>query len=211
MEKPLSLTILYTANLRGDSAILPRLFTLLERLKASAAGTSLIFDLGRACDASVWHCRETGGRSMLILLDGMGYHAANVAGALDERNREKLAAQVTMALIDETHTGQFRVPAHDEPLIVGVRPDEKEQRFQINLTPAARSEIVDNALRLQDIRGGQIGAVEIELATTPRITRFDIRDLPGDTPPNPTIAGAVEFVEAEARLFQRKRMRDRTP
>ena len=33
MEKPLSLSLLYTANLRGDIALLPQLFTFLQRLK----------------------------------------------------------------------------------------------------------------------------------------------------------------------------------
>lgn len=211
MEKPLSLTILYTSNLRGDIALLPRLFTLLGRLKAPSVGATLVFDLGRACDETAWHCRETGGRSMLILLDGMGYHAANVDGELDDADREKLGAQVTMTLIDETHSGQFRLPARDDPLIVAAHPDAREQRFQIVLAPNERTKIEHNALRLQDISGGQIGAVRVTLAPAPHIAAVDIHDLPGDTPPNPTIAGAVEFVEAEARLFQRKRMRDRAP
>ena len=33
MAKPLSLTILYTANIRGDLAQLPRLYTFLQQLK----------------------------------------------------------------------------------------------------------------------------------------------------------------------------------
>ncbi len=211
MEEPLSLTILYTSNLRGDIALLPRLYTLLARLKASAAGTTLVFDLGRACDETAWHCRETGGRSMLILLDGMGYHAAHVDGEVDIAERDKLAAQATMTLIDATRAGMFRLPDHDEPLIATAKPDAQEQRFQIVLAPSERTQMSCNALRLQDICGGQIGAVRVALEAAPRITAFDLHDLPSDMPPNPTIAGAVEFVEAEARLFQRKRMRDHSP
>ena len=103
------------------------------------------------------------------------------------------------------------MPAHDEPLIVTGKPDAQEQRFQIVLAPNERTEIAHNGLRLQDISGGQIGAVGVELAPAPRIAAFDIHELPSNTPPNPTIAGAVDFVEAEARLFQRKRTRDHTP
>ena len=204
MEKPLSLTILYTANLRGDIASLPRLFTQLQRLKSSAAGAILMLDLGNACDNAAWHCRETGGRSMLIVLDGMGYHAANVAGGLDATNRAKLAAQVTMALVDETHPWPFRLPSCDLPIIATVQPDDLETRLQVHLSPASRSEIVGDTLRLQDIRGGQIGEVNIDLQPSPSIADIEIHDLPTGTPPNPTIAGAVEFVEAEARLFQKK-------
>ena len=94
MEASLSLNLLYTANLRGDIALLPRLFTCLQRLKASLEGTTLMLDLGGACADEAWHCRDTGGRSMYIVLDGMGYHAANIAAAQYAADRAKLAEQV---------------------------------------------------------------------------------------------------------------------
>ncbi len=78
MEKPLSLTLRYSAGIGGDLALLPRMFTLIQQLRARANQPALLLDLGGTCADSVWHCRATGGRSALIVLDGMGYHAANV-------------------------------------------------------------------------------------------------------------------------------------
>lgn len=211
MEEPLVLTILYTANLRGDIASLPRLFTLLQRLKASASGATLLLDLGKACDNAAWHCQATGGRSMLIVLDGMGFHAANVAGSLNAADRGKLATQVTMALVDESHPWKFQLPSCEMPITITLRNDHRENCLQIRLTPAGRSEIDGNRLRLQEISAGKIGSIQIRLRPSPRIASFEIHDLPTNARPNPTIAAAVEFVEAEARLFQRKQLRDRTP
>ena len=103
MEKPLSLSLLYSANLRGDIALLPQLFTFIQRLKPEGGPGNLILDLGKACDGAVPHCRQTGGRSMLIALDGMGYHAANIEGALDPQDRRQVDKQVSMALVDSAN------------------------------------------------------------------------------------------------------------
>ena len=100
MDEPLSLTLLYSGEIAGDLALLPRLYTFLQRLHPPQQQPTLLLDLGGSCANSAWHCRETGGRSTLIVLDGMGYHAANVAGALDREGRDKLAENVTMGLVD---------------------------------------------------------------------------------------------------------------
>ena len=142
MEKPLSLTLFYTANIAGDLALLPRLFTFLLQLRTDARRPTLLLDLGGSCADEVWHCRVTGGRSTLIALDAMGYHVANVAGALDDRNREKLAEQVTMALVDESRDWLYRVPpVCDERIRVKLRARDDAARLQIVLSPAERTTI----------------------------------------------------------------------
>ena len=207
MEAPLSLTLLYTVNLRGNIAMLPRLFTLMQRLQAEEAN-SLILDLGRACDDAAWHCQQTGGRSMLIVLDGMGYHAANIAGTLDAQGRQKLASQVTMALVDEANCWQQTI--HKCPIAATLRPKEGAAGLQVCLTPADGTYLARAVLYLQELGTGQIGKVKIELADIVRITSNCCHDLAPDTPPNPSITAAVEFVESEARLFQRKQSRERS-
>ena len=123
MDKPLSLTLRYSANIAGDLALLPRLHNFLQRLQAADGSRPLLLDLGGSCAESAWHCRATGGRSALIVLDGMGYHAANVAGALDADNREKLAGQVTLALVDCARDWAYHLPpVRDPSIVVTLRP-----------------------------------------------------------------------------------------
>lgn len=211
METPLSLTLLYTAGIAGDITLLPRLFTYLQRLKPADSRRTLLLDLGGSCSQSVWHCRATAGRSILIVLDGMGYHAANVDGILDTATRDKLAEQVSVALVDRNNKWRYSLsPLAAGQVFATLSPVGRAARLQILLDPADSTRLEDNTLRLQAACAGQIGQVSINLGLEPRIVSARIHTMPGDTPPNPSIAGAVEFVLSEARLFQRKQ-RGETP
>jgi hypothetical protein len=205
METPLSLSLRYTAGIAGDLALLPRLHTFLQRLKAAEDQGALLLDLGGSCLDSVWHCRATGGRSALIVLDGMGYHAANVEGALDADSRAKLAQQVTLALVDAARDWTYHVPpVRDPSIIVALRPRERDARLQIALAPAAETRLDGKILRLQAVSRGQVGEAVVDLRGSSRLVSATAHTMPADTPPNPSIAGAVEFVEAEARFYQRQ-------
>ena len=205
MGKPLSISLLYTANIRGDLALLPRLFTFLQRLKPAADMNTLLLDLGESCADSAWHCRATGGRSALIVLDGMGYHAANVAGILEPENRRKLAAQVTMGLVDVGRAWTYRAPpGRDLSIQATLEPDGPSARLQILMRPGACTRVDGNVLRLQALSAGQIGQARVTLDAPARVDFAAVHDLPPETPPNPSIAGAVEFVESEARLLRKK-------
>ncbi len=210
MEKPLSLSLLYSANLRGDIALLPRLFTFMRRLKPEEGLGSLILDLGKACDDAAPHCQQTGGRSMLIALDGMGYHAANIEGALDARNRRLVDQQVTMALVDSAKDWRYRLPPFENTGIqLTLKPNSRSARLQICLAPDERTRLDGNVLFLRDVSAGQVGTVSVDLRRSPRVTDSAIHELPPDTPPNPSIAGAIEFIESEARLFHSRKARNR--
>lgn len=205
MDEPLSLTLLYTANIAGDLALLPRLYTFLQRLKAAAHQPALLLDLGGSCADDIPHCRETGGRSSLIVLDGMGYHAANVAGALNRENSDKLAAQVTLALVDEERDWLLPLPPPSEAGIrVTLRPRDDAPEPQICLAPAATTRVEGKALYLRAVRVGQVGVACVGLPGGLRLLSACAHQMPPDTPPNPSIAGAVEFVEAEARYFAKQ-------
>ncbi len=129
METPL--TILYTYGLRGDLDVLPKLYSFLRQLQAhyreevvpvcsldpaQAPGRVLLLDLGDSCAAEVWHCEVTGGRSTLVVLDGMGYDAARVDEAAVKR--AKLGGGVRIALVDGEN------PAEIEDVAITAEADQ---------------------------------------------------------------------------------------
>lgn len=206
MEKPLSLTLLYSEGIAGDLALLPRLHTFLQELKADRRRPALLLDLGQSCADERWHCRETGGRSTLIALDGMGYHAANVAGTLDEGKREALAAQVTMGLVDGGRDWLYPMPPGRDPSIrATLRPRDESAGLQIVLTADHRTRVEGNTLRLRTVGAGQVGEAAVDLRGAPALLGARVHEMPLATPPNPSIAGMVDFIEAEARLLAKKR------
>ncbi len=208
MEKPLSL--LYTAGIAGDLALLPRLFTFIQQLKATMPQPALLLDLGGSCRAESWHCRVTGNRSTLIALDGMGYHAANVDGLLEREARDQLADIVTMGLVDARHDWRFQPPPDGMPIVrAALDAMDEADCLQIVLAPAAATRLEGRALFLRGVDKGEVGKARLDLRGGPRLVSARIHAMPPDTPPNPGIAGMVEFIEAEARLLARKRAQSR--
>lgn len=205
MEKPLKLNIFYTSNIRGDIHMLPRLHTFINKLKPDTRQGTLLFDLGNSCADDVWHCEVTKGRSSLIVLDAMGFHAANVHGKLDPTNYEKTADVVTMGLVDGAHHWAYHIPPIQiDNIQTIVTPQPTKQGLQICLTPSDTTRIQDNILYLSDVSAGDVGQVEVDISDTPQIINQTTHTLPPNTPPNPTIVASVEFVESEARYFQKK-------
>ncbi|MFQ3567002.1 MAG: hypothetical protein SNJ59_08370 [Aggregatilineales bacterium] len=197
METPL--TILYTSRLRGDLALLPRLYTFLRALREQHVDRSLLLDLGESCDPSVWPCHLTGGRSTLIALDAMGYDAANVEGVLAPELREALLPSVRLALVDRDHPW----PCGEWTVCVGVMPTP-----HINLMPAGCVSIEGEGVRLAAVEAGQVGSVALWRSSGGvTVTAVQVLDLPPKTPPDSTIAGVVDFITAEARYLQKRRDR----
>ncbi len=206
MEKPLSLSLLYTGGIDGDLDMLPRLYTFLDTLKKRAGEPCLLLDMGWACADDVWHCRETGGRSVLLALDGMGYDAANASDLLDPAGREKFAGQVSLGLVAEERDWRFApAPADGQEIVATLRPRDEKAGLQIVLEPGGVLSVAGNVLRLGPLSKGQVGEARLDLGAEPRLRWSWIHSLPPSTPPNASIAGLVEFVMAEARLLARKR------
>lgn len=204
MEKPL--VVLYTASIRGDLDLLPRLHTFIRQLKSQLVQhRTLLLDLGDSCAAGVWHCDLTDGRSTLIVLDAMGYDAANVSGFLTAEGRKKLAGNVSVALIDHAHTWQ------DGDVFVtnGTRRGEPPLHpycLHIALTPATSTRIDGGTLHLAAVAAGQVGMARAASAGgTLTLLAHEVFDMPATTLPDPTIAGTVEFVTSEARQYQKKK------
>jgi hypothetical protein len=199
------LTLLYTHQLRGQIALLPRLYTFIKGLRGDTPKAAPLIDLGDACAATAWHCAATGGRSMLVAMDSLGYAAINASG-LDTAERARLREHVMSALIDDDHThthGDLLFARHlvegDGHLCVVMTPGTTTLQFGSLAAPG-------RALYLAGLRGGQIGQVSLTLepGATPRLRAFVVRDLPPDTPPDPTIAGIVDFVLDEARYYHKR-------
>ncbi len=210
MDAPL--TLIYTANLRGELAILPRLYTLIKRLKP-ADGRAFVLDVGAACDPSAWHCQVSGGRSVPIVLDGMGYHAANVSAYFAPESRAQIGGLVNMALIDDAHPHEISVGvwavATPPPATSGCVPlpefrEGEKPRLRIVLADADETRLTDHTLHLErvDARAGQVGVVTLDGTG---VLSARVETLSASVLADPTIAGVVEFVISEARYVQKRR------
>jgi len=214
------LYILYTANLRGNLDLLPRLYTFIRQLKQTAPDLeneamicmfepvnyrTLLLDLGNSCANRVWHCDATGGRSTLIVLDAMGYDAANVSGFLTADGREKLEGNVSVGLVDAMHTW------HDGDVLVtnGSRrgePPSQPCTLHIALTPATSTRLEGYTLYLASVEAEQVGMAQVaNTGRKPALAAHEVFDLPRSTLHDPTIAATVAFVVSEARQYERKR------
>lgn len=196
------LYLLYTVHLNGALERLPRLYTFLKHLRhQTEAEQTLLLDLGGSCNSESWHCAATGGRSMLIVLDAMGYAAVNAVG-LSSESREKLRANfLAMALVDDLY------PHLSGSICLRTAPDSSlaPAALEIDLRPVSQTHFDGRELRLGLVRGDQVGAVELRLAGgIPTLEAFHIHDLPPAMLPDPTISAAVDLVLAEARLHQRR-------
>lgn len=198
METPL--TILYTCDLRGALDTLPSLYTFLKTLKHTAARPAdrlLLLDLGGSCIPEAWPCAVTEGRSTLLALDGMGYHAANVQGDLTPSSRARLEDQVALALVYDDH------PHGWDDVLLSSRPIPAQTTYSlcVSLTPAARTHLQDGWLSLARVPGGSVGVARV----TGAHIHAEIHALPPATPPDPTIAGVVDFIRSEARYYENRR------
>lgn len=217
METPL--TILYTHGLRGDLDVLPRLYNFLRQLKAhygeevvqvcaddpaQPPGRVLLLDLGDSCAPDVWHCQVSGGRSTLVVLDGMGYDAARANDA--PGTQAKMGDGVRVTLVDEATPLEI----DDVLLTADTRRGGFQTRpiaLQIILAPADATALDGDVLSLARLDSPQkVGAARLaQVVGRWVLTSHEIHDLPRRILPDPTIAASVEFVVSEARYAQKRR------
>ncbi len=217
MESPL--TLIYTAGLRGNLDLLPKLYTFLRRLRATEfededdvmvcafqpkqERRTLLIDLGESCDPEVWHCRVTGGRSTLTVLDAMGYDAANVADVLTSDDRARLQPIVRLSLVDADHAYEV-----DGVRISHVPNRDVQRGVQLILQPGSSPRFEGNAFYPLRMKQGDVGVVQLSFVDgRPTLASASVFPLPSLTPPDPTIAATVDFVLDEARVLQKKQSR----
>lgn len=190
------LTILYTHDLRGNLSVLPQLATWIDRLK-QGRGAVCVLDIGGSCAPDVWHCVATQGRSTAVVLDAMGYHAANIADALDAPNRAKLARTTQMALLDSQHIWRYHVPPHQEAGIVVAIDPQPALTLCIVARPHPQTTLEGGILYLGAVAPLSVGVVTVNLLQS-TLERLEAQPMPVNLPPNATISGVVDFVEEEA-------------
>lgn len=199
-----ALTVLYTYDIGGEFHRLPRLHTFIKRLQSDVNTPTLLVDLGAACDPAVEICAITEGRSAYIMLDAMGYHAANVSGVLTDDARAKLAPQLTLALVDAGHSWRYHVPpVSDEGMIISAIPTPAH-RLCIQITPNEQTALVDHRLTFAPIPRGHVGMVGVRLTPIPHLTDQQVLTVPETTRPDPTITASLQFVESEADYYRRQ-------
>jgi hypothetical protein len=186
-------TLLYTAGLRGDLDLLPKLYTFLKALRGEF-GASHLVDLGDSCAEGIWHCDATDGRSLLIGLDAMGYTAVNAAH-LTAESRRKLAEQTSIGLVDQQHLHT----AGD--VLFALRPASGDGHLCVVLTPSPETRFHENILHLQPVERGQVGVARIDNGQL----AAQVHLMPPATAPDATIAGVVDFIRDEARYYQKRK------
>ncbi|HVO69079.1 MAG TPA: hypothetical protein VMT24_03475 [Aggregatilineaceae bacterium] len=219
------ITLLYTAALGGDLALLPRLRTRIRAEQANLSGTMLLVDLGRACAPEVWICEATKGIGMLVAMDGMGYDAFHIGpkDALYAQPQDVLRLRATIATplaagpwvgaASRGGTGvvfsaldDFAAPssiAAPPSLFVTLRQSDSPI-----VTAGWRN---DRRFLVLDAGGDRLGPtlgrLDLIIADDPPgvyiVQQIDL-DLPESLPPDPTMTSVIEFVESEARRFARR-------
>ena len=199
-----TLTILYTQNINGNLQILPSLYTFLQSLKQDYDPQALTLDIGNACSNDVWHCDVTDGRSAVIVLDAMGYHAVNVTGFMTDNQRDSLGSGVSVGLISVRHMWRYFVPPLKDDDIVIAGQATPAMRLCIVANPHTQNSLNNRMLELQAIKHAQIGLVQVDMQDLVIIEQ-NVFDLPKGTKPNPTISASVDLVVEEAEFISKRR------
>ena len=188
-----SVTLLYTQNIRGQFTLVPRLATLIRRLRREASGEVLLLDMGKSCVPSVPLCKQTEGRAILIVMDAIAYDAANVTGVLDAAARAKLADNyLHLALVDADHPFET-----ETGVVYAAKPTTAApKRYTSPCKPSLETQLMPDAasgpvytLHLRTLQAGQVGQAVITLDDEEtELTQFSVHDLTRmccRTPPSP--------------------------
>jgi hypothetical protein len=217
-------SLFYTVALKGDLALLPRLFTFLSRERATVRGLSLLVDMGCACAPEAWICQATAGRGMLVAMDGMGYDAFHV-GVRDPLYQVPYIVEGLQRLIvTRFAAGPWSVRLNRQGVLVGFANGTQMARAAADLPDVdllIGLRYTDHAVMqaewrapqrwlLFDCGDGQTQVGRLDLTLLPEPPYINVQGhtaltMPEGTPPDPTISGVIEFVQSEARYAEQKR------
>jgi len=203
-----TVTLLYTANLWGDLALLPRLFTLIQAERRASGGLVLLLDLGDTCSLESWVCRATQGRAPFLVLDGMGYDAVLIGGPekvpIPLPSLRVLAASMVMAVVVWNRAR----PLSKRGLTLTIAPGAAALPntgpvIRVDRSTDSLPEVDAPVVTLGDVAHGHLARVDLAwpewtvraahlLAVSPAVHA------------DPTIAALVEFVESEARHYTQR-------
>jgi hypothetical protein len=200
-----TVTLLYTAHLAGEIALLPRLFTLIKQARRTANGPVVLLDLGDTCSGESWICRATQGRAPFLVLDSMGYDGAVIGGPeqvpIPPSSLRRLLGNMMMPVILWNRAFQitrqeitFTIAPGNAPL-----PDQAPG-IRIDRSTDGLPDANDPVPTLGDVAQGDLARVDM---AWPEWTIKSARliKVEPNTPIDPTIAAVVELVENEARYY----------
>jgi hypothetical protein len=204
-----TLTVLYTANLAGDLDSLPRLFTLIQHERQTAAPLTFLLDLGDTCSLDSWLCRETLGRAPFLVMDGMGYDAVLIGADEDApiptESLRRLLAHLIMPVILWNRTRQLAKGGVSLSVISGdqkLMPDEAG--LIVDRSRPTLPDVGSSPPVLGDVPGGAVARVDVTWPACQVKSAHLNTPSPGMRP-DPTIAALVEFVKTEAQHFAPQR------
>ncbi len=199
-----TVTLLYTANIKGNLHLLPRLFTLIQQQHRAAKGPVFLFDVGDTCARESWVCQATHGRAPFLVLDSMGYDGAIIGGGeevpIPPSALRQLAGDMLMKAIIWDRAKP--VTRHGITLTVAPGraevPDDAGPVIRVDRTSSALPTPGDSPPVLRDVTQGAIVAITM---TWPAwtVAAAQVFTISERTPVDPTIAAVVELVESEAR------------
>lgn len=203
---PTSVTLLYTANLRGDLQLLPALFALIQQERRSATGLTFLLDLGDTCVTEAWICQATQGRAPLIVLESMGYDAAIIGGA--ERVpippvalRQLISDGLSMAVIPWGRTRPLSKRGVEVTVCAGLEPQPGSAApILIHRGAQTLPGLGTSPPSLGDVPHGHLARVDLAWPAC-TVQQAALLAPPPSLAPDPTIAAVVELVESEARRY----------
>ncbi len=206
-------TLLYTANVHGQLALLPRLFTLIQQKRHAAAGPTLLFDLGDSCTLSAWVCQATHGRAPFLVFDSMGYDAAVIGGPehvpIPPSALRRLVTDLVMPIVVWNRARTLKKRGVAITLAPGEAPAPTEAPVvRVDRTGATLPAIDDTPPILGDVPQAKLACVEMSWPDW-HVQAVALHAVSTQTPPDPTIAAVVELVEEEARAYTQRE--DKTP
>lgn len=178
--------VLVTAHLGGDLAFMPKMFTVIKRLKQTLNTKVFLVDTGLAWSSESWVSAVTQHRAPYMVLDGMAYHLA-FADGLDARSRAILQPHMFVQLIE--NEGQLT----HETFALTVRRE----------AALVEPQWAENGLILPMPPKGQILQVQLDPEKSQVVDVAKI-DVPPNTLPDPSITATVNFVVSEAHHYVKK-------
>lgn len=199
-ESPHVVAFLFTQDLRGDLRFLPKLARVLMHLRRDDRRT-LTVDLGGMCTPDVWHCAATEGRSMLIALDGLNYAAVNAEGLSESVRPYLTKSLIYMQAIDAAHAGTM----DQVRFVTRLSPDDlPPQYLTLVVAPHAEAKVTATVIEFPAIARYKVGRMRVRMNTPVELVSLETFDVPDDTAPDATISGMVDFIESEARQYQKR-------
>jgi hypothetical protein len=202
MTEPEIVSLLFTQNLQGDLRFLPRLARVLMQLRIEDR-RSYTVDLGNSCTPGIWHCEATDGRSMLIALDGLNYNAANADGLADHARSHLSRSLVSLKAVSAGHADWIERVA-----LVTSPPDVPISGAEMTLVvkPQLEARVTGCMIEFPAVERYRIGRLRVRTDVVPcELISVEMFDVPPNTPPDPVISGMIDFIEGEARHYQKRK------